>query len=144
MHPHLQRTPETETDWFEALTALARYLRGPDGCPWDREHSAREFGVDAAGEAGELLDAFASGDKAHIEEEFGDTFFVLLATAAAAEAEGLFSLEHALERAHEKMIRRHEHVFGDREASTPEDAVASWNEIKAREKKGKLKGGTEN
>jgi uncharacterized protein YabN with tetrapyrrole methylase and pyrophosphatase domain len=143
MHPHLQRIPETESDWFEALAALARYLRSPDGCPWDREHSAREFGVDAAEEAGELNEAFASGDTAHIEEEFGDTFFVLLATAIAAEEEGLFSLKNALQRAHDKMIRRHEHVFGDREANTPEDAVASWNEIKAQEKESRLKGKTD-
>ena len=137
MYLHLDKTPVTESDWFEALAALARYLRSPDGCPWDREHTAREFGADVAEEAGELNEAFASGDGAHMAEEFGDTFFVLLATAIAAEEEGLFSLKKALEGAHAKMIRRHEHVFGDREAATPEDAVASWNEIKAKEKEGK-------
>ncbi len=136
MYPHLDRAPEDEKDWFEALTKLARYLRGPDGCPWDREHSAAEFAADALEEAGELLDAFAGGNNAEIEEEWGDTFFVLLASAVAAEAEGRFTLREALEKAHGKMIRRHEHVFGDAKASSPEEAINRWNQIKARERDG--------
>ena len=136
MHPHWQKTPENEKDWFEALANLARYLRGPDGCPWDRDHTAVEFAADAVEETGELIDAFAGGDPAEIQEEWGDVFFVLLATAAAAEAEGRFNLREALQKAHDKMVRRHEHVFGDAKASSPEDAINRWNQIKAREREG--------
>ena len=136
MHPHWQKTPENEKDWFEALANLARYLRGPDGCPWDRDHTAVEFAADAVEETGELIDAFAGGDPAEIQEEWGDVFFVLLATAAAAEAEGRFNLREALQKAHDKMVRRHEHVFGDTKASSPEDAINRWNQIKAKERGG--------
>ncbi|HOD48605.1 MAG TPA: MazG nucleotide pyrophosphohydrolase domain-containing protein [Candidatus Hydrogenedentes bacterium] len=136
MYPHWRKRPETENDWFEALVNLARHLRGPDGCPWDREHTAAQFSADATEEAGELLDAFANGENAEVEEEWGDVFFVLLAAAAAAEAEGRFTLREAMEKAHNKMIRRHEHVFGDTKASSPEDAVNRWNQIKARERNG--------
>jgi uncharacterized protein YabN with tetrapyrrole methylase and pyrophosphatase domain len=136
MQPYWQKTPENEKDWFEALANLARYLRGPDGCPWDREHTAAEFAADAVEEIGELIDAFAEGDPAEIEEEWGDVFFVLLATAAAAEAEGRFSLREALQKAHDKMVRRHEHVFGESKASSPEDAIDRWNQVKAREREG--------
>ncbi len=134
MYPHWKKTPETENDWFEALIALARYLRSPGGCPWDQERSALDFGRYAEEEAGEMVEALERDDRDHMEEEFGDTLFVMLATAAAAEEEGRFTLKSALQRAHEKMIRRHDHVFGEIRAATPEDAVAAWNKIKEREK----------
>jgi len=68
-------------------------------------------------------------------EEFGDAFFVLLASAAAAEEEGLFTLRDALAMAHEKMVRRHDHVFGEVKAQTAEEATVAWNAAKAKEKK---------
>ena len=132
--PHLTRRPETEPDWFEALMSLARYLRTPEGCPWDREQSSIDFAGHFEGEADELLEAAKSSDHPHFAEEFGDTLFTLLATGAAAEAEGRFQLIDALRAAHDKMIRRHEHVFGDAKAATPEDAVRIWNEVKRRER----------
>jgi tetrapyrrole methylase family protein/MazG family protein len=136
MLPHWRKTPETEKDWFEALARLARYLRGPEGCPWDREHTSAEFAADAVEEGEELLEAFAGGDNAEIEEEWGDAFFVLLASAAAAEEEGRFNLCDAIRKAHDKMVRRHEHVFGETKASNAEDAINRWNQIKSRERNG--------
>ena len=132
--PHLKRPPQTEPDWFEALMSLARYLRGPEGCPWDRVQGSVEFAGFLKGEAEELVEAAKAANNPHLAEEFGDTLFTLLATAAAAEAEGRFQLIDALRAAHEKMIRRHEHVFGDAKARTPEDAVRVWNEVKRRER----------
>jgi uncharacterized protein YabN with tetrapyrrole methylase and pyrophosphatase domain len=134
MYPHWTKTPKTELDWLEALIALARFLRGPEGCPWDQEQTALDFGKYAKEEAEELVEALERNDNGHMEEEFGDTLFVMLATAAAAESEGRFTLKSALERIHEKMIRRHDHVFGENKATTPEEAIASWNNVKAREK----------
>lgn len=93
-----------------------------------------DFGKYAKEEAEELVEALERNDNGHSEEEFGDTLFVMLATAAAAESEGRFTLKSALERIHEKMIRRHDHVFGENKAMTPEEAIASWNKVKAREK----------
>lgn len=132
--PHWRGSPRNESDWFGALAALSRFLRGPEGCPWDREQTARDFAGYAREELDELVEAVDSGNKDHIEEEWGDVFFVLLAAGAAAEHEGLFSIESALARAHEKMIRRHEHVFGGTRAETPEAAVERWNRIKAQER----------
>ncbi len=132
--PHLHKQPETETEWFEALIALARFLRSPEGCPWDREQSAADFSGYLKNEADELVEAARGPNDAHLEEEFGDTFFTMLAAAAAAEEEGRFHLAGALQRIHEKMIRRHEHVFGSETASTAEDAVRVWEEVKRRER----------
>ena len=135
IYPHLEKQPETESEWFEALIALARYLRTPEGCPWDREQGAADFARFLADEVREQVEALDSGDNRHAREEFGDVFFTLLATAAAAEEEGRFRLGDALERIHEKMIRRHEHVFGDATAETAEDVVRVWEEAKRKEKK---------
>lgn len=133
LYPHLKKLPETESEWFEAVINLARYLRSPQGCPWDRQQTAKNFADFAREEAVELDEAFAMDDNEKIEEEYGDTFFCMLATVAAAEEEGRFALRHALERIHEKMIRRHDHVFGENKAQTPEQAIESWNTIKAAE-----------
>jgi len=118
-YPHLSKEPESELDWFEALISLARFLRTPEGCPWDREQSSADFTEYMIGEGEELVEAIASDDNVHIEEEAGDTLFTLLAVIAAAEEEGRLTLEDTLRRVHEKMIRRHEHVFGDEKAETP-------------------------
>ena len=128
--------PESEDDGFSALIALARFLRGPQGCPWDREHGSIDFARFGVEEAEELVEALESDDNDHAAEEWGDVFFVMLAAAAAAEAEGRFSIESALRRAHQKMIRRHAHVFSEDRAESPEEAVARWNAIKAQEKSG--------
>jgi len=134
MYPHWERRPEKMGEWFEALVALARYLRGPDGCPWDRKQTSKDFAQFAVEEAGELVEACETSDNAHIAEEFGDTLFCLLALSAAAEHEGRFDVTGALERAHAKMIRRHGHVFGEHEAETAEDALRVWQEIKKEER----------
>ena len=133
-YPHLKTTPETETEWFDALAALARFLRAPGGCPWDQERTAMDFAAFAAEEVEELIEALAADDNQHVEEEFGDCLFTLMACAAAAEAEGRFTLGGALERAHEKLVRRHNHVFCADKATTPEEAMVSWQRIKAQEK----------
>lgn len=133
-YPHYSGDPASEGEWFDALIRLARFLRGPEGCPWDREQSSGDFAGFLATEGAELREALATTDDRHAAEEFGDTFFTLLATAAAAESEGRFTLENALRDAHAKMVRRHEHVFGDTKAVTAEDAIRAWNAVKVREK----------
>jgi len=133
--PHINRTPTTESEWFQALAALARHLRTPDGCPWDREQSTADFAAYLLDEAREFVEAAQSGDDAHCEEEFGDALFTLFAAAAAAEEAGRFTLESAMARIHEKMVRRHEHVFGDVTAATAEDALQVWEDAKRKERK---------
>ena len=131
--PHLSSIPQNEREWFQALIDLARFLRTPEGCPWDRDQSAQSFASYLNGEVEELMEAFGTND-AHLAEEFGDVLFTLLASAAAAEEEGRLKLEDVLVGAHEKMIRRHEHVFGENKATSSQDAIDSWNRIKAEEK----------
>ncbi|MCX5771510.1 MAG: hypothetical protein NTZ09_14745 [Candidatus Hydrogenedentes bacterium] len=137
--PHIDQPPQSEPQWLDALVSLARYLRSPDGCPWDRKQTTLSFAQYAREEAGELVDACNQDNNAEIEEEWGDTLFTLLACAAAAETEGRFKLLDALEKAHAKMIRRHGHIFGEHTAETPEDVSKVWQKIKQQERKDKEK-----
>ena len=132
--PEQKYPPDTESGWFDALTGLARFLRSSSGCPWDRAHSSNDFAGFALDEAGELVEALASGNHRLAVEEFGDCLFTLLACMAAAEEEGRFTLASALNRAYEKMMRRHGHVFATERAQTPQEAMDAWASEKAREK----------
>ena len=68
MYPHLEGLPEGELGWFDALVRLARYLRSPNGCPWDRKQTAQDFARFAIEEGRELEEAFAQKDNNEIEE----------------------------------------------------------------------------
>lgn len=135
--PHVQKIPQSEPEWFAILMNLARFLRSPEGCPWDRKQTSGSFANYAREEAGELVEACEQDDNAEIEEEWGDALFTLLASAAAAEAEGRFKVLEALEKAHAKMIRRHGHIFGEHTAETPEDVKEVWAKIKEQERREK-------
>lgn len=138
--PYWDKVPKNERDWFEALVQLARYLRTPNGCPWDRAQTSRDFAGYAQEEAKEFVEAFEGDtDNAHIAEELGDCLFTLLASMVAGEEEGRFTVLDTLRGAHDKMVRRHAHVFADERAATPEDAVAAWDRVKAEERRRKGK-----
>lgn len=126
-----------EGDIFELLINLARHLRSPEGCPWDRKQTSMDFAKYAKEECEEFIEALEKGNIEEINEEFGDALFILIASAVAGEAEGKMNISEALKCAHRKMIRRHEHVFGEKKAVTEEEAWNSWHKIKEAEKKNK-------
>lgn len=120
--------------WFAKLVALQARLRSPNGCPWDREQthqSIRKFLIE---ETYEVLDAMDSGDPRKFSSELGDLLLQVVFHANLAEASGRFTISDVIESVHEKMIRRHPHVFGDVEASTPAAVLKNWEHIKAEER----------
>ncbi|HEO71450.1 MAG TPA: nucleotide pyrophosphohydrolase [Candidatus Hydrogenedentes bacterium] len=136
--PHVI-SANTAEESLKELLRLARYLRSPEGCPWDREQTTASFAHHLCGEAEELSEAVEGGDNAHIAEELGDTLFCTLMTAVVAEDEGRFGLLEALKQAYAKMIRRHGHLFGAHTAETPEEVAQVWKRIKADEKAERLR-----
>jgi len=118
----------------ELVTIMAR-LRGPDGCPWDREQTLDDLGRYIREEAGEVSEAIAAGESRAIAEELGDLLFNLIHAARIAEEEGLFDLREVICGARDKIVRRHPHVFGDAKAATTADVLAHWNRVKAEEKR---------
>lgn len=125
---------DREREAFEKLLAVCRRLRGPDGCPWDREQTLETMTPYLTEEAVESVEAIASGDADHTAEELGDLgFLVIFCLELLGEQKGI-GLADAFERAVEKLIRRHPHVYGEARVSDGEAAYKQWQEIKKAEK----------
>ena len=121
-------------DELESLLEVMARLRGPDGCPWDREQTMASLRPYVLEEAHELVDAIDSGDVHAIAEELGDVLLeVVFVTQIAAEA-GSFSMEEVARGIREKLVRRHPHVFADTKADDSTEALARWEAIKSEEK----------
>lgn len=125
---------EREQKAFAELVAVCRKLRGPDGCPWDREQTLQSMTPYLTEEAIESAEAIASGDADHVAEELGDlAFLAIFCLELLGERKGL-GIADALERAAAKLIRRHPHVYGDTRLTGGEAAFRQWQEIKKSEK----------
>lgn len=121
---------EREQKAFADLVAVCRRLRGPDGCPWDREQTLATMTPYLTEEAVESAEAIASGNQDHVAEELGDLAFLALFCLELLAEQGEITLADALERAAHKLIRRHPHVYGDTEVKGGEAAFRQWQEIK--------------
>jgi MazG family protein len=121
---------------FTDLVAVCRRLRGPDGCPWDREQTLASMTPYLTEEAVESGEAIASGDADHIAEELGDLAFLSIFCLELLAEQGTISLAEALERAARKLIRRHPHVYGNAQVKSGEAAYRQWQEIKKDEQGG--------
>jgi tetrapyrrole methylase family protein / MazG family protein len=115
---------------FGRLYGIIARLRAPDGCPWDKEQTPRSLRGNVVEEAYELVEAIDEGDAAHVCEEAGDLYLLATMIPYIYEESGDFSVADSLNGLCDKLIRRHPHVFGDAEASTPDAVVKQWNEIK--------------
>jgi MazG family protein len=127
---------ERDAKAFAELVAVCRRLRGPDGCPWDREQTLESMTPYLTEEAAEAVDAIGNGDRDHAAEELGDVaFLVIFCLELAGERWGV-GLADALDRAADKLIRRHPHVYGDAKVADGDAAYRQWQEIKQAERKG--------
>jgi MazG family protein len=117
-----------------ALRETLRKLRGPGGCPWDRERTLDEMISFLIDEAYELLHAEKTGDAEHLEEELGDVMFLVVFVHELMLERRKTKLSEITARAHEKIVRRHPHVFGDTSASCATESLAEWERIKKTEK----------
>ncbi len=118
------------------LVAMVARLRAPGGCPWDAEQTHESLVQYLVEESWELIDAIETGDRAEMIEELGDVLYQVLfhADIAAHTAGEDFDIDDVARHMTAKMVSRHPHVFGDREASTAADVVAFWDDLKADEK----------
>lgn len=124
------------------LHALARTLR--EQCPWDREQTHASLVRYLIEETYEVVDALnalddddPSTDEALIEE-LGDLLYQIEFHTTIAEQQGRFSLADVARTTHEKLVRRHPHVFGDVQATNAGDVVTTWDEIKRAERAAKI------
>lgn len=124
---------------IESLVEIVASLRGPNGCPWDKEQTHQSLTQYAIEETHELVEAIEHAPESpdyekNLKEELGDVLFqVVLHTQLAAER-GAFTLEDVIATISEKLVRRHPHVFGDTKVESSEDVIKNWEEIKKKEK----------
>ena len=121
---------------FEGLQDLAARLRGPNGCPWDREQTPNSLKHLFLEECYELVEAIEEGDDAKVVEELGDVLFHVVSMVQIAEESGAFSGEDVFAAAISKLVRRHPHVFGDAVVEDSRQLGVRWDQIKREEMKG--------
>lgn len=119
---------------LEELIATLEKLRAPGGCAWDAEQTHASLVRYLIEETYELVDAIESGSDAALIEELGDVLYQVVFHSDIAAAEGRFTLEDVAAHMNAKMIGRHPHVFGDQVASTADEVVAIWEDVKRVEK----------
>ncbi len=127
--------PPKQLRRFDSLVEVIAALRGPDGCPWDKEQTHQTMTRYAIEEAAELCDALDSGNPEAIKEELGDVLLQVVLNAEIARQSGAFNIEDVIEHLNRKMIRRHPHVFAEVAVKNSEDVVNNWQRLKEEEKK---------
>ncbi|MFJ5772425.1 nucleoside triphosphate pyrophosphohydrolase [Psychrobacillus sp. NPDC093180] len=132
--PPIQEQEKRLKEW-QTLRQIVADLRGPNGCPWDKEQTHATLKKYAVEEVYELLQAIDEEDDDHIVEELGDVLLQVFLHAQIGEDSGYFNMEDVLNSISDKMIRRHPHVFGEDTANSTEDVMRNWQQIKAEEKK---------
>lgn len=120
---------------FDTLIEIMNTLRGPDGCPWDREQTHASLKPYLIEETYEVLEALDHEDPVHIREELGDLLLQSVFHAQLAKESDQFDIYDVLETIIEKMIRRHPHVFGDVEIHSADEQISHWEKIKFKEGK---------
>lgn len=147
-------TNKTRPDAFQQAVAIMARLRGPDGCPWDREQTLETIRKYTLEEVYEVIDAIDRGHAQDLREELGDLLLQVLFYAQIAKDEGQFDIFDVLETLNRKLVRRHPHVFGAEAsaaagnvaaleglpAANPAEVLRNWDAIKRAEKKGMTEG----
>jgi XTP/dITP diphosphohydrolase/ATP diphosphatase len=149
----LATDPARAAERFDESVRIMARLRGPGGCPWDREQTFDTIRKYTLEEAYEVFDAIECRDFPHLAEELGDLLLQVLFYAEMAANEGEFTIADVLDQLNRKLVRRHPHVFGEeasRAAGNQADVDAAvenaadgaaaavlrnWEEIKLAEKK---------
>jgi MazG family protein len=131
---HITARDKRAGKWFEKLVALQARLRGPGGCPWDREQTHASLRKYLIEETYEVLDAMESGEAGHFSSELGDLLLQVIFHSILAEETGAFTISDVIESVHTKMVRRHPHVFGDAKAKDSKEVLKNWEQIKSEER----------
>ncbi len=118
---------------FEDLVAVMAHLRGPDGCPWDREQTHASLAPYLLEETHEVFEAISRSDQDALRAELGDLLLQVVFHAQMAHEGGNFDAAAVVDGLTKKLIDRHPHVFGDLRLGTAREVLERWHEIKRRE-----------
>src|SRR5947207_6162959 len=135
----MERATRTTGEKFERLVEIMATLRGPNGCPWDKQQDFNSLKPMLVEEVYEVLEAVENGDFDGISEELGELLLHIVFHAYLGKEAGHFDINTVIDKISEKLVRRHPHVFGEESASTADEVIKNWEAIKAQEKAQKLK-----
>lgn len=124
---------------FDELVKLMTTLRGPNGCPWDRKQTLPDLKPYVIEEAYEVVDAIDQNDRRALAEELGDLLLQAVFIAEVTREEGTFDIYDSITAIHDKLVRRHPHVFGEVEANDAETVLVNWERLKQDERKAENK-----
>ncbi len=128
------------SDEFARLVDIIATLRGPDGCPWDREQTIDTLKKSVLEETYEVLDAIDRRDHDDLREELGDFLLQAVFLAQLEQEAGRFSIADSIRAIADKLVRRHPHVFargaGEPALDTATEVRARWEQIKQEERGG--------
>jgi nucleoside triphosphate diphosphatase len=124
----------TTGERFERAVAIMTRLRGPGGCPWDREQTFDSIKPYTIEETYEVLEAIDNRDWDELPGELGDLLLQVLFYAQMGKDQGSFSIDDVLDRLSSKLVDRHPHVFRDVKADTSSEVVRNWEALKREEK----------
>jgi len=133
------RMPQMPKRSFDELVALMKKLRGPDGCPWDRKQTLSSLKPFIVEESYEVVEAIDRDERHELQEELGDFLLQAVFAAEITREEGSFDIEDVIGTIHDKLVRRHPHVFGDVEAHDAEQVLVNWEKLKNEERKAENK-----
>ena len=124
---------------FDDLINLMTTLRGPGGCPWDREQKLPDLKPHVIEEAYEVVDAIDRDDRHALLEEVGDLLLEAVFIAEITREEGSFDIYDCITAIHDKLVRRHPHVFSDALAEDAGQVLVNWEKLKNEERKAENK-----
>ncbi len=125
----------TTGERFERAVGIMERLRGPGGCPWDREQTFDTIKPYTLEETYEVLEAIDNRDWKELAGELGDLLLQILFYAEMAKEQNSFSIDDVLDRLSAKLINRHPHVFGDVKADTAAEVKKNWEALKVEERR---------
>ena len=119
---------------LDRLRAIMHRLRAPGGCPWDAEQTHESLVSNLIEETYETVDTIQRGDHEHLREELGDLLLQVVFHSELAEEAGRYNLDDVARGICDKLVRRHPHVFATSGASSTDEVLRQWDEIKRAEK----------
>jgi tetrapyrrole methylase family protein/MazG family protein len=125
---------QNNLDKFETLVEIIARLRGPGGCPWDREQTHASLREALLEECYEVLEALDEKSSRKLSEELGDLLMQIVFHAQLAAESGEFQLSDVIQKINGKLIQRHPHVFGSVRVKDSGEALVNWEALKKKEK----------
>ena len=119
---------------FDSFVDVIARLRGPDGCPWDKEQTHASLRIHLLSECYEVLEALDRNDSTKLCEELGDLLLQIVLHAQIAADNGEFEIGDVIKSINSKIIHRHPHVFGDGQAATADEVMHNWEALKREER----------